>query len=92
MRPDVFSGDKLRIAPADCGIGGGFVVIEIDDLDENAPVSYFYTDYFIIHALAVGLLGEYTAQQPGPRPRGRPRAARRQLATTFQTNLCQGAF
>ena len=41
MRLEEVYGDKLGLAPGDCGVGGGFVLIEIDD---TASVHYWDTD------------------------------------------------
>lgn len=87
MRPDTLIGSRLNIAPADCGIGGAFFLIEIDDFSEDAPVSYFYTDRSIIYALEVGLLRE--AVSPVKR-RGKPPLERSKLAKTFLEELAAG--
>lgn len=87
MRPDIITGDKLGIAPADCGIGGGFFLIEIDDSGHDAPVSYYYTDRSIIHALSVRLLWEPVKP---PKRKGRPTPERDDLAKKFLETLPAG--
>lgn len=47
MRLEEVYGDRLGLAPGDCGVGGGFVLIEIDDTDDEGRVSYRYTDYYV---------------------------------------------
>ncbi|MES2443957.1 MAG: hypothetical protein V4574_14100 [Pseudomonadota bacterium] len=58
LRLEQVYGDKLGLAPLDCGVGGGFVLIEIDDSDDEGRVRYFYSDYYIIQALAHGIIRE----------------------------------
>lgn len=87
LRPDLKIGSKLNVPPADCGIGGGFILIEIDDASEEAPVSYYFTDRSIIYALEAGLLRE--ANSP-PTRRGKPPQDRRKLAQTFLNDLASG--
>lgn len=87
MRPDMVSGDKLNIAPMDCGLGGGFILIEIDDSVDDAPVSYLYTDRALISGLASGLLID---ERPAPTGRGRRPEPRRTLAETFLSGLAGG--
>lgn len=38
-------GDKLGFALGDCGVGSGFVLIEIDDIDDGGKVSFLYSYY-----------------------------------------------
>lgn len=42
------------------------MLIEIDDSSRDAPVTYFYTDRFIIYAFCAGLLREPVAASRGP--------------------------
>src|ERR1043165_6959173 len=35
MRLEEVYGDRLGIAPSDCGVGGGFILIEIDDTNDE---------------------------------------------------------
>lgn len=88
MRPDIQTGARLGIPPADCGVGGGCIAIEIDDANDDAPVSYFYTDRFVVGSFASGLLGEFGSQQP--RGKGRPPSERRKLAREFLADLAVG--
>ncbi|GAA4175838.1 hypothetical protein GCM10023069_42710 [Shinella granuli] len=87
MRPDLVSGEKLNIAPMDCGLGGGFILIEIDDSIDDAPVSYFYTDRSLISGFASGLLVD---ESPAPTGRGRRPEARRTIAEAFLSLLADG--
>lgn len=87
MRPDMVSGDKLNIAPMDCGLGGGFILIEIDDSVDDAPVSYLYTDRSLISGLASGLLVDVSSAPTG---RGRRPEARRTLAENLLAGLAGG--
>jgi hypothetical protein len=71
----------------DCGLGGGFILIEIDDSVDDAPVSYLYTDRALISELASGLLVD---ESPAPTGRGRRPEPRRTLAETFLSGLAGG--
>lgn len=88
MRPELIYGERLMIAPADCGAGGGFLLIEIDDSSVEAPVTYFYTDYFVATALSMRLLREKTA--PVRKGRGRKKESREETASKFLHNLRSG--
>ena len=63
MRLEEVYGDKLGFAPGDCGVGGGFVLIEIDDTDDKGNVSYLYTDYYVIQALADHIVKEKASRR-----------------------------
>jgi len=85
MRPERNYGDRLMIPPADCGAGGGFLLIEIDASVSEAPVRYSYTDYFIATALSMRLLrGTSAPVQNGP---GRKKESREETASKFLRNL-----
>jgi hypothetical protein len=88
MRPEEVYGQKLGWPPADCGVGGGFVLIEIDDATADAAVSYHYTDYFVASALADRLILEKPA--PLRTRRGRPKLARHKQANDFLSKLSAG--
>jgi hypothetical protein len=49
-------GEITGLMRADRGVSGGFLLIAIDSSTPAANVSYFYTDYFIVRALAGRLL------------------------------------
>jgi hypothetical protein len=85
MRPEMLYGDRLGLAPADCGAGGGFLLIEIDDSSPDAPVTYYYTDYFVVTAFEMRLLRE-KALTP-KKGRGRKRESRQETAKKFLHNL-----
>ena len=78
MRPAMIYSSKLELAPADCGAGGGFLLMEIDDSSAEVPVTYSYTDYFVATAFDMSLLRETTA--PVQQGRGRKKDSRRETA------------
>jgi len=88
MRPTLIYGGRLGMAPAGCGSGGGFLLMEIDDSSAEAPVAYFYTDYFVATALDMHLLRETTA--PVRQRRGRKKDSRQETASRFLRNLAHG--
>lgn len=85
MRPEMLYGDRLGLAPGDCGVGGGFLLIEIDDTSSDAPVTYYYTDYFVVTAFEMRLLRE-KALTP-KKGRGRKKESRQETAEKFLDNL-----
>lgn len=88
MRPTLIYGDRPGTVPADCGASGGFLLIEIDDSSAEAPVTYFYTDYFVATAFDMRLLRETTA--PAQQGRGRKKDSRQEMASKFLRNLANG--
>ena len=50
----------FEFSPEGVGLGGGVILIEIDGSDDACPVSYYYTDIFVLLAFFDGLIG--TAQ------------------------------
>jgi hypothetical protein len=88
MRPKEVYGEKISWPPWDCGVGGGFVLIEIDDSTPDANVSYHYTDYFIADALARRLILEKPT--PPRAGRGRRKSTRHRQATEFLKNVSEG--
>jgi len=88
MRPTLIYGEQLGMAPADCGTGGGFLLIEIDDFSADAPVAYSYTDYFVATALYMRLLRATTA--PVQQGRGRKKNSRQETASKFLQDLGNG--
>ncbi|MCP4386038.1 MAG: hypothetical protein GY798_32310, partial [Hyphomicrobiales bacterium] len=90
LRPDIFDGSRLGIVPADCGLGGGVIVIEIEATDDSAPVSYLYSDYFIACMLDMRMILESaSAAQTNKKP-GRPPQTRKTYAKTLLTELESG--
>lgn len=87
MRPELIYGKRLMISPADCGAGGGFLLIEIDDSSAEAPVRYSYTDYFVATALSMRLLREKSP--PVQNGAGRKKDSREEAASKFLRNLKQ---
>src|ERR1700723_1352614 len=51
----------FEISPEGVGIEGGVILIRVNDGDDAAPVTYYYTDIYILTAVANGLL---TATNP----------------------------
>lgn len=88
MRPTLVYGDRLRIVPAECGAGGGFLLIEIDDSSAEALVTYFYTDFFVATALQMRLLRETTP--PLRQGQGRKKDSRQETAAKFLRTLASG--
>jgi hypothetical protein len=89
MRLEEVYGDKLGLAPADCGVGGGFVLIEIDDKDDKGDVSYLYTDYYVIQALADHIVKE-KASRRAYKSFGRPAKDRADFASDIMKDLHRG--
>jgi hypothetical protein len=87
LLPDLRSGDRMGIEPAACGLGGGFIVIEIGDDNKQLDTEYLYTDYFIICALLMGFLVE--ARTSSTRI-GRPAQARVTFAQQFLSEVRKG--
>jgi hypothetical protein len=54
LRPERRDAEALgfEFSPTGTGLGGGVILIKIDDSDDSCPVSYFYTDVFVLTALA----------------------------------------
>lgn len=75
----------LNHAMMDFGIGGGLILIDIDDEKDDAPLSYLYTDYFLIEALRRGLLRERVAKKY-------QKKSLQELAQDFLAELWAGAL
>jgi hypothetical protein len=88
MRPEEMYGETIGWQPWDCGSGGGFVLIEIDDSSQEANVSYLYTDFFVATALAERLISETPV--PPRKGRGRPKSTRSEQAAAFLGALITG--
>jgi hypothetical protein len=58
LRPSLQYAQVLGFSQSPDGIGleGGFILIEIDNESEECPVTYRYTDVFVITAFAEGLI------------------------------------
>lgn len=89
MRPEPAFGDQLGLAGMDCGIGGGFVVIVIDDTDDEGKTHYLYTDYYLIEALRLRIVREKTSRR-GRMAFGNPAMDRVDFADRFWTTVHQG--
>jgi hypothetical protein len=88
MRPNVHTGEGLGLAPAECGRGGGVILIEIDDTTDRGDVVYSYTDFRTLTALAERYLVEGNmATKKGP---GRPAAPRQVAAETVVNAIREG--
>jgi len=90
MRLEAAYGDQIGMAPADCGIGGAFVVIVIDDTDDEGKVQYLYTDYYLIEALGFRLVREKKPRK-GLKSFGRDALDRVDFATRFLKAVHQGS-
>ena len=88
MRPGMIYGERLGMALADCGVGGGFLLVKINDSSADAPVTYSYTDYFVATALDMRLLCETTV--PKKQGRGRRKDDRQNTASKFLRSLGSG--
>lgn len=78
LRPTGVNLKRMAFESSPQGEGreGGVVMIQIDDAAEACDVRYFYTDLFVIAALASGLI-RIAAKGKSPRSRpadGRPKA------------------
>lgn len=81
LRPSLDAGDAYGFDPPDVGRGGGVILIEIDEQSELGNVTYRYTDFDVLVAIAEGYLVE---QKYGGR--GRPaNAARSEAKTLIET-------
>lgn len=58
LRPNIFAGQKLMLYPADCGLGGGVMLISFDASEGEPSIEYYYTDYFIIFAFYIRMILE----------------------------------
>lgn len=90
MRPDPLTGDAIGLAGADCGLGGGFILIDIDHQSLDGAVRYSYTDWFIISALDQRLLLERPQPGAAPKSRGRTKGSRHDFAERFLVELQKG--
>ena len=90
MRLEEVYGEKLGFAPADCGVGGGFVLIEIDDTDNEGNVSYLYSDYYVLQALADHIVKE-KASRRAYKSFGLHAKDRADFAADIMKNLHQGS-
>jgi hypothetical protein len=80
LRPSYRNAAGLRFerSPEGVGLEGGVILIEIDDSSDECPVTYYYTDIFIVTALALGLI---TSE----------RGKRDEQALTLLRRLCEGS-
>ncbi len=90
MRLEEVYGDKLGLAPGDCGVGGGFVLIEIDDTDDEGNVSYLYSDYYVIQALTDHIVKE-KASRRAYKAFGQPAKDRADFADDIMKDLHCGS-
>lgn len=81
LRASVEDQDVYQIAPVEAGRGGAVVLIEIDASDQQGKVTYSYTDYEILTAIAEGYL---QATPPPPRPGPKPASAREEAQSVLQ--------
>lgn len=58
LRPKPDVAELYGKAPVEGGRGGGVILIEINDEDENGDVTYSYTDFDILAAISQGYLIE----------------------------------
>jgi hypothetical protein len=65
LRPKPVVIECYGKAPVEGGRGGGVILIEINDEDENGDVTYSYTDFDIIVAISQGYLVEKKLEQSG---------------------------
>ena len=58
LRPTMYSANLLHfeVSPEGVGIEGGVILIQIDDSEDACPATYYYTDIYVLTALAVGLI------------------------------------
>lgn len=90
MRLEQVYGEKLGLAPLDCGVGGGFVLIEIDDSDDEGRVGYIYTDYYVIQAMANHMIHEKLSRR-GYKAFGQPAKDRADFAADFMAEIHSGS-
>lgn len=90
MRLEPVYGEKLGMAPLDCGVGGGFVLIEIDDSDDEGGVGYLYTDYYLIQAMADHMIHEKVSRR-GQKAFGQPAKDRADFAADFMAEIHSGS-
>jgi hypothetical protein len=58
LRPTLLDIERMQFesSPQGEGLGGGVVLLLIDDSSDLCPITYFYTDLFVIASLASGLI------------------------------------
>ena len=88
LRPDPVVGENQSLAPADCGFGGGIIIIEINANEPEPTVSYRFADYFVLLGLNMRLWFEPLRDTRG---RGRPPLPRETFATRTLAALFQGS-
>lgn len=75
LRPDIDSAEDYLWDPAEAGRGGGVILVEILDETPEGSVTYRYTDFHILTAIAEGYLVESPYNGPGRRAKGAREAA-----------------
>lgn len=83
LRPNILMGNKCNLAPEDCGVGGGVILISID-VSQNEPlIQYYYTDYLIIMSFHMRMFLE--------RSRKKAQKTRYQRAELFLSEIHNGS-
>lgn len=88
LRPSYDVGEAMSVEPMGCGRGGGVILIEIDDATATGDVTYSYTDFRIMTALAECYMVEATPPKGG---KGRPKKLRADAARDILAAVLTGA-
>lgn len=87
FRPSITEGDRLNLSPMDCGLGGAFILIEINET--SGVVEYFYSDFLIADMFARRVLLEATPPHQA-RGKGRKKNTRALDAENVLSSLKAG--
>ena len=53
----------FETSPEGVGLGGGVIVMDVDDSDPGCPATFLYTDIYLIDALEMGVVANKTETQ-----------------------------
>ena len=90
MRLEEVYGDRLGMSPGDCGVGGAFILIEIDDEDDLGNVTYLYTGYYVLQALVEQIVREKSSRR-AYKSFGKPAKDRADFAADFMAEIQRGS-
>jgi hypothetical protein len=84
LRPAMYCAEQYRFDPVEAGRGGGVILIEISSKSSEGLVTYRYTDFHILAAIAEGFLNERPYKGPG-RPAKPARKAANDVISKLRT-------
>ena len=78
LRPELIEIERMHFesSPHGEGLGGGVILILIDDEKAECPVKYFFTDLYIVAALSAGLMTQVGTRGNGVKQLRRDQARR----------------